>query len=1085
MLNKFLSLPCFPQALLYNWDTDQFEVPSRAAEFTFNKIRSALEHSKSQLLCKDVSTLAKSALVDNHYTVSCLERQQGIRWIAKERLTFFLRSRFFHEYRLSKLLFQWAGHINISRKYSSHLPSATFGDKENVNALDTQTGLCACNCNTSNQGCAKIHEPTHTSPGYKGHTHRYLSESSRCFKPSTSSSNQNSANINIKKTAAASQVKQLHEEASDLHLGDLAVQVVQQVVENAIFMLKAQKQGNKSDLFNMDTNCKYTGWPCSVNENTKAPCQECQKWSQASWSTDFEMEICYHNGGHLGNQPGMDDFKLFLRGTQGGKLLNLWLDIETLKAINSERKKSFLALIRSRYLLRSSQNSLNMDLLCRLGLATSPCWTKERLCSIQPSLMESISSYWIPRYWTSQHMQINLYYYNIEQRKECCISPHFALLTSQSIFSESWSSRSLHKGYTQRSRPSRTQSYGCTRLEDILQALFVDPDAGSYFTHFCEQSGNQLWQNAVYFWNDLQHYHELFYQDGLDPYRVQRVAQVLYYTYIHSSASRSIRLKEAIRKEVSDHLIPAFEELFDQVEDHILSILMEAWTVLVGLDKKSFLQVCVYEDVRYVDTWEHRELQRLYSESMQNINQLVQKSMTSPSNNSSRFFSQGHLDFESWSNVPSQYQGYRLGSLLRHHQEIWHFMSFLENEDASIHLECWLDMEQYRRIPQTNKAVRQARSSHIARKYLNGNYFFGSQSPATEEEQNNILHLTGGLELLKRECLSKTVTVEIQDIIRAHIEKTWLPQFLATREFTERQKGKPKDSSQRQKTRKGWKSQDLWMSSSTEILLFRRFLLNPTSCLQFQHFVSCKGGFLENDLLFWLEVQRYKDLCHSHSDEATIQQKISTIIKCFINSSRPPALQIDIPLEQAQSMREKRHKLGPYIFREAQMSVFSELLKFWPEFQELRSSVHEDQLLERLLDERLKHKARVRRQRRKEEEDEARRAKEDVKSLDSSSGEDADVRNDDDGGVEKRRGESRDSKTPSGLMPFTQVPLSWSYSKYMAALKREEVLLRRQSQKEASFSTYSASSDSSVRSTGSRHSHRSTSQHSSRSRHGK
>nr|XP_061789675.1 regulator of G-protein signaling 22-like [Nerophis lumbriciformis] len=956
MLNKFLSLP----ALLYNWDTDQFEVPSRAAEFTFNKIRSALEHSKSQLLCKDVSTLAKSALVDNHYTVSCLERQQGIRWIAKERLTFFLQSRFFHEYRLSKLLFQWAGHINISRKYSSHLPSATFGDKENVNTLDTQTGLC--------------------------------------FKPSTSSSNQNSANINIKKTAAASQVKQLHEEASDLHLGDLAVQVVQQVVENAIFMLKAQKQGNK----------------------------KCQKWSQASWSTDFEMEICYHNGGHLGNQPGMDDFKLFLRGTQGGKLLNLWLDIETLKAINSERKKSFLALIRSRYLLRSSQNSLNMDLLCRLGLATSPCWTKERLCSIQPSLMESISSY------------------------------------------------------------CRTQSYGCTRLEDILQALFVDPDAGSYFTHFCEQSGNQLWQNAVYFWNDLQHYHELFYQDGLDPYRVQRVAQVLYYTYIHSSASRSIRLKEAIRKEVSDHLIPAFEELFDQVEDHILSILMEAWTVLVGLDKKSFLQ----------------------------------KSMTSPSNNSSRFFSQGHLDFESWSNVPSQYQGYRLGSLLRHHQEIWHFMSFLENEDASIHLECWLDMEQYRRIPQTNKAVRQARSSHIARKYLNGNYFFGSQSPATEEEQNNILHLTGGLELLKRECLSKTVTVEIQDIIRAHIEKTWLPQFLATREFTERQKGKPKglktldyavlyliplghypsdlpkemicESTNDQRSDMACKfrlvipllrprqecsspgqlsktkdkkrleaaldspqSQDLWMSSSTEILLFRRFLLNPTSCLQFQHFVSCKGGFLENDLLFWLEVQRYKDLCHSHSDEATIQQKISTIIKCFINSSTPPALQIDIPLEQAQSMREKRHKLGPYIFREAQMSVFSELLKFWPEFQKLRSSVHEDQLLERLLDERLKHKARVRRQRRKEEEDEARRAQEDVKSLDSSSGEDADVRNDDDGGVEKRRGESRDSKTPSGLMPFTQVPLSWSYSKYMAALKREEVLLRRQSQKEASFSTYS------------------------------
>lgn len=62
-----------------------------------------------------------------------------------------------------------------------------------------------------------------------------------------------------------------------------------------------------------------------------------------------------------------------------------------------------------------------------------------------------------------------------------------------------------------------------------------------------------------------------------------------------------------------------------------------------------------------------------------------------------------------------------------------------------------------------------------------------------------------------------------------------------------------------------------------------------------------------------------QDLCHSHSDEATIQQKISTIINCFINSSMPPALQIDIPPEQAQHILEKCHQLGPYIFREAQV----------------------------------------------------------------------------------------------------------------------------------------------------------------------
>lgn len=53
------------------------------------------------------------------------------------------------------------------------------------------------------------------------------------------------------------------------------------------------------------------------------------------------------------------------------------------------------------------------------------------------------------------------------------------------------------------------------------------------------------------------------------------------------------------------------------------------------------------------------------------------------------------------------------------------------------------------------------------------------------------------------------------------------------------------------------------------------------------------------------------------------------------------------------------------------MSVFSELLKFWPEFQELSCRVQEEQLLPLLQEKRAKHRARVRRRRRREEEEEA------------------------------------------------------------------------------------------------------------------
>jgi hypothetical protein len=51
-----------------------------------------------------------------------------------------------------------------------------------------------------------------------------------------------------------------------------------------------------------------------------------------------------------------------------------------------------------------------------------------------------------------------------------------------------------------------------------------------------------------------------------------------------------------------------------------------------------------------------------------------------------------------------------------------------------------------------------------------------------------------------------------------------------------------------------------WISSSCEIIAFRKALLNPVTSRQFQRFVALKGDFLENGVLFWQEVQKYKVL---------------------------------------------------------------------------------------------------------------------------------------------------------------------------------------------------------------------------------
>jgi hypothetical protein len=49
-----------------------------------------------------------------------------------------------------------------------------------------------------------------------------------------------------------------------------------------------------------------------------------------------------------------------------------------------------------------------------------------------------------------------------------------------------------------------------------------------------------------------------------------------------------------------------------------------------------------------------------------------------------------------------------------------------------------------------------------------------------------------------------------------------------------------------------------WVSSSRDIVALRQTLNNPESCLAFRKFVALKGDTYESDVLFWIEIQKYK-----------------------------------------------------------------------------------------------------------------------------------------------------------------------------------------------------------------------------------
>uniref|UniRef100_H0UXV6 Regulator of G-protein signaling 22 n=1 Tax=Cavia porcellus TaxID=10141 RepID=H0UXV6_CAVPO len=588
----------------------------------------------------------------------------------------------------------------------------------------------------------------------------------------------------------------------------------------------------------------------------------------------------------------------------------------------------------------------------------------------------------------------------------------------------------LDRKYTYTEEPkvktiSDVGALGGFDMENLLQSLYVESRAGFFFTKFCEDSGNKLWKNSVYFWFDLQAYHQLFYQETLQPFKVCKQAQYLFATYVAPSATLDIGLQQEKKREIYMKIHPPFEDLFDTAEEYILLLLLEPWMKMVKSDQVTYRKVELVEESRQLDSTCLRKLQALYKESF------PKKDATDEIGTGLLSLPDISKQTEYWNNVPEEYKHFSFNDLLNNKLEFEHFRQFLGVHSSSMDLMCWIDIEQFRRINYKDQNQREAKSIYIKKKYLNKKYFFGPNSPASLYQQNEIMELGGGWGKILHEQLDAPVLIEIQKHILNRLENVWLPLFLASEEFAARQKIKVqmKDIAdelllQKHEGKIGvWKPvESKWISSSCEIIAFRKALLNPVTARQFQHFVTLKGDLLGNGVLFWQEVQKYKDLCHSHCDESVIQKKITTIINCFINSCIPPALQIDIPVEQAQKIIEHRKELGPYIFREAQMTIFGVLFKFWPQFCEFRKNLTDEKIMSVL-----ERRQEYNKQKKKLSViDDEKLVKIGTKQYASTTGSTL---------------KTPVSESLLGLQAYGRQP-TWCYSKYIEALEQERILLK-------------------------------------------
>ncbi|XP_046585614.1 LOW QUALITY PROTEIN: regulator of G-protein signaling 22-like [Haliotis rubra] len=574
---------------------------------------------------------------------------------------------------------------------------------------------------------------------------------------------------------------------------------------------------------------------------------------------------------------------------------------------------------------------------------------------------------------------------------------------------------------------------GGRRMEALLQALHHERSSGGFFRKFIERGKNKLWLSALNFWREVQEYHLLFYTDVIDHYMLEKKAHAVYSQYIVRGAMYDIGCSGPIRDEIYRCLDPPYEELFDAAEEHSLAILYDAW--LFNLDD----DVKTYSKVELIDVKRHLETRSKYVLHLQKRG-LIKERVLTP-DDPMEGFEDPVYDESLLENIPPDFRDYTLEKLIHNRIELEHFRQFLADNYASMDLMCWMDIEAWRRITHSDEKKRDQKAKEIKTKYLNKKYFFGPNSPAGKEGQDKVMAAGGGWGKLLDDRPPNSVLLEAQKYVRERLERKWLPLFLVTPEFEDRQRPRTGmddvvDDVLVQKRRRSQALSKLlesrWISSSNEILTFRKALMNPVTSLQFRRYVSIKGDNLENDVLFWLEVQKYKELHHANTDDSLILQKINAIINCFIDSQIPPSLQVDIPTELADKILDRKYEKGPYLFREAQLTVFRILFSQWNDFCEFRANLTEEKILPTIERRRRHAKSRQKRNHREIEEKASKeRERRIALGLPVDGEEDDDLFIDPFKAMDESEAELEDREGDK---------VSWTYSNYMRALEKEDLL---------------------------------------------
>ena len=479
--------------------------------------------------------------------------------------------------------------------------------------------------------------------------------------------------------------------------------------------------------------------------------------------------------------------------------------------------------------------------------------------------------------------------------------------------------------------------------------------AGGIFQQYIEKVGNSTWRNCLLCWREIQNFKSGFQTEDFNPFQVEVRAKTIFSRYVLTSGDMCVHCPYGVAEKIGRRIYPAFEDLFDSLEELMLEVLAEPWMACLS-EEHTFLEQAKSDEVVAFSHWENddefleelgadiEEIEIEHEETVQNGEELEDEDELDTIK----------VPISSSVGVSTPIN-YTIQQVIQENTLLNLFKNFLDSRHASVDIMFWMEVESFRRIPSNETKLRNAKAKLIRSQYLTKNYYFGINSPASKEGQNRLLMLGGGKFGPKMPQRPPTpVLIEGQKQVQARLEHRWLPVFIKTREFLqyiypgEEQGRAPAQQSSAAGNQDEWKSklfESRWMTNSKDIINCRKAILNPVTFKPFETFVelkSSKDEHLKNDLNFWLEIQRFKDLCHVHTPDAVLQLKVDVITNCFLQSKLPPKIQVDLSHEMVEKLQKK--PIGPYMFREPQAEMFRVIFSYWMEYQAFKEQHKGDEI---------------------------------------------------------------------------------------------------------------------------------------------